>query len=33
VLLAWTFLGETPPELALLGGALCLIGVALSRRT
>jgi len=33
VLLAWAFLGETPPELALLGGALCLVGVALSRRT
>jgi drug/metabolite transporter (DMT)-like permease len=33
VLLAWAFLGETPAELALLGGALCLVGVALSRRT
>jgi drug/metabolite transporter (DMT)-like permease len=32
VLLAWAFLGETPPVLALAGGALCLAGVALSRR-
>jgi len=25
-------LGETPPALALLGGALCLAGVAVARR-
>jgi drug/metabolite transporter (DMT)-like permease len=31
VLLAWLLLGETPSVLALAGGALCLVGVALSR--
>jgi drug/metabolite transporter (DMT)-like permease len=30
--LAWLFLGETPAGLALAGGALCLVGVAISRR-
>jgi drug/metabolite transporter (DMT)-like permease len=33
ILLAWALLGETPAMLALVGGALCLAGVALSRRT
>ncbi|TWD80380.1 threonine/homoserine efflux transporter RhtA [Kribbella amoyensis] len=33
VLLAWLLLGETPALLALGGGVLCLLGVALSRRT
>lgn len=32
VLLAWILLNETPPPLAFLGGALCLVGVAVSRR-
>jgi drug/metabolite transporter (DMT)-like permease len=32
VLLGWAILGESPPTLALAGGALCLLGVALSRR-
>jgi drug/metabolite transporter (DMT)-like permease len=32
ILLAWAFLDETPPELALAGGALCLVGVAIARR-
>ncbi len=32
VLLGWVALGETPPLLALPGGALCLAGVALARR-
>ncbi len=32
VVLAWAALGETPPALALLGGALCLGGVAVARR-
>ncbi|MGH2914447.1 MAG: DMT family transporter [Solirubrobacteraceae bacterium] len=32
VLLAWAFLGEAPPLLALPGGVLCLAGVALTRR-
>jgi drug/metabolite transporter (DMT)-like permease len=32
ILLAWLILGETPPALALPGGALCLAGVALTRR-
>lgn len=31
-LLGWLLLGETPPALAFAGGALCLGGVALSRR-
>lgn len=32
VLLGWLLLGEVPPSLAFLGGALCLAGVALTRR-
>lgn len=32
VLLSWALLGETPPPAAYLGGALCLAGVAVSRR-
>jgi len=32
VLLAWGLLGETPPALAYLGGALALLGVAVARR-
>lgn len=32
VLMGWIVLGEVPPALALLGGALCLAGVAVSRR-
>ena len=32
VLLGWLLLGETPASLAYLGGGLCLVGVALSRR-
>lgn len=32
VLLAWAMLDETPPVAALAGGALCLAGVALTRR-
>jgi drug/metabolite transporter (DMT)-like permease len=31
VLLGWAILGETPPALALAGGLLCLVGVAVSR--
>jgi drug/metabolite transporter (DMT)-like permease len=31
ILLAWTYLGERPPVLAVGGGALCLIGVYLAR--
>jgi drug/metabolite transporter (DMT)-like permease len=31
VALGWAFLGETPPALAFLGGALCLAGVYLAR--
>ena len=33
VLLGWALLGEVPPVAALGGGALCLAGVYLSRRT
>jgi drug/metabolite transporter (DMT)-like permease len=32
ILLGWLLLGETPPALALLGGALCLAGAAVARR-
>jgi drug/metabolite transporter (DMT)-like permease len=32
ILMGWAFLDEVPAELALLGGALCLLGVALARR-
>lgn len=32
VLLSWMLLGETPPWLALVGGALCLAGVYVARR-
>ena len=32
VLLGWAILSEVPPALALAGGALCLAGVALTRR-
>lgn len=32
VLMGWAVLGEIPPALALLGGALCLVGVAVTRR-
>jgi drug/metabolite transporter (DMT)-like permease len=31
-LMAWAWSGETPPGLALAGGALCLAGAALARR-
>jgi drug/metabolite transporter (DMT)-like permease len=32
IVLGWAILGETPPSLAYVGGALCLAGVALARR-
>ncbi len=32
VLMGWAILGEIPPALALLGGMLCLVGVAVTRR-
>ena len=32
ILLGWLFLGETPTLLAVAGGTVCLLGVALSRR-
>lgn len=32
VLMAWLLLGEAPAMLTLAGGALCLAGVAVSRR-
>jgi drug/metabolite transporter (DMT)-like permease len=32
VLMSWAFLAETPTTLGLVGGALCLSGVAISRR-
>jgi drug/metabolite transporter (DMT)-like permease len=33
ILLGWALLGETPPSLAAAGGALCLAGVYLARRS
>ena len=33
IVLGWLFLGETPALLALAGGAVCLAGVAISRRS
>jgi drug/metabolite transporter (DMT)-like permease len=32
ILIAWIMLAETPPALALAGGALCLAGVAITLR-
>ena len=32
VLLSWVFLSETPPAVAYVGGAMCLVGVAVARR-
>jgi drug/metabolite transporter (DMT)-like permease len=32
ILMGWALLGETPAALAFLGGAICLAGVAVSRR-
>ncbi len=32
VFMGWLVLGEVPPVLALFGGALCLAGVAVTRR-
>jgi drug/metabolite transporter (DMT)-like permease len=32
VLMSWVLLSEVPPTLAYVGGALCLVGVALARR-
>jgi drug/metabolite transporter (DMT)-like permease len=32
ILLGWVVLAEAPPVLALLGGALCLVGVVVARR-
>jgi drug/metabolite transporter (DMT)-like permease len=31
ILLGWLILGSVPPLLALLGGVLCLVGVAVTR--
>ena len=32
ILMSWLILSETPPALAIAGGALCLVGVVLARR-
>jgi drug/metabolite transporter (DMT)-like permease len=32
ILIGWALLGESPPALAFLGGAICLVGVAVARR-
>jgi drug/metabolite transporter (DMT)-like permease len=31
IVMAWLFLGEVPPTMAYLGGALALVGVAVAR--
>jgi len=33
VLMSWLVLGEAPASMAYVGGALCLLGVALTRRS
>ena len=30
--MGWLFLAEAPPAMAYVGGALCLVGVAVARR-
>jgi drug/metabolite transporter (DMT)-like permease len=32
VVLGWALLDETPPQLAIVGGALCVAGVYVARR-
>jgi drug/metabolite transporter (DMT)-like permease len=32
IVMAWVLLDEVPPQLAIIGGAVCLVGVGLSRR-
>ncbi len=32
IVMAWLFLGEVPPAMAFVGGALTLVGVAVARR-
>ena len=32
IVLGWALLGETPPQLAVVGGALCVVGVYIARR-
>jgi drug/metabolite transporter (DMT)-like permease len=32
ILIGWALLGETPPSLGFVGGAVCLVGVAVTRR-
>ena len=32
IVLGWLLLGEAPPALAIVGGAICLAGVAVARR-
>jgi drug/metabolite transporter (DMT)-like permease len=32
VLISWAWLGQVPPALAIAGGLLCLVGVAIARR-
>jgi drug/metabolite transporter (DMT)-like permease len=32
IVMAWAFLGEVPPPMAFVGGALALVGVAVARR-
>jgi len=32
VVMSWLVLSEAPPAMAYVGGALCLVGVAITRR-
>jgi len=32
IVMSWAILGEVPGAIAVLGGALCLLGVAIARR-
>ena len=32
IVMGWLFLGEVPPTMAYVGGALALVGVAVARR-
>ena len=32
LVIGWALLGEAPPALAVLGGAICLVGVVVARR-
>ncbi|MDP3910920.1 MAG: hypothetical protein Q8Q14_11075 [Gemmatimonadales bacterium] len=33
ILMSWAMLGEVPGAIAVLGGALCLVGVVVARKS